>query len=493
MKVTTMKSFVFVLLSLLISSAYCSDVIELHDSDFSNLVDGRDIMLVEFYAPWCGHCKKLAPEFDKAATELLKNDPPIPLAKVDCTESGKESCSKYGVGGYPTLKIFRNGEVSQDYNGPRDANGIVKYMRAQAGPSAKELKAYSELEAFISKEDVAIVGFFNSESSKLQEEFKKIADKLRESYRFAYTVAADIAKKAGHEEAVVLYRPNHLANKFEAAKVEYKGKADAGDIQKFINENYHGLVGHRTLDTNDQFKKPLITAYFKVDYLRNQKGTNYWRNRILKVASQNKDTTFAIANKDEFTSELSEFGFDYVAGDKPVIAARDKDNQKFVMKDEFSVENLEKFAKDFKDGKLEPYMKSEPIPETQGPVKVAVAKNFDDLVVNSKKDIFIEFYAPWCGHCKKLAPVFDEVGAELVDEQGVDIVKLDATANDVPPLFEVHGFPTLYFYKKDKSSPLRYDGGREKDDIIKYIAKHATDELDGYDRSGKKKSDKTEL
>lgn len=64
-------------------------------------------------------------------------------------------------------------------------------------------------------------------------------------------------------------------------------------------------------------------------------GTNYWRNRILKVASNYQDTTFAIANKDEFTTELTEFGFDYVAGDKPVVAARNGKGEKFVMKEEF--------------------------------------------------------------------------------------------------------------------------------------------------------------
>ena len=56
-------------------------------------------------------------------------------------------------------------------------------------------------------------------------------------------------------------------------------------------------------------------------------------------------------------------------------------------------------------------MKSEPIPENNdAPVKIAVAKNFEDIVLNNDKDAFIEFYAPWCGHCKKLAPVFDELG-----------------------------------------------------------------------------------
>lgn len=52
---------------------------------------------------------------------MRSDDPPVMLAKVDCTEGGKDTCSKFSVSGYPTLKIFRNGEVSQDYNGPREA------------------------------------------------------------------------------------------------------------------------------------------------------------------------------------------------------------------------------------------------------------------------------------------------------------------------------------------------------------------------------------
>lgn len=52
----------------------------------------------------------------------MGNDPPIALVKVDCTEAGKDTCGKFGVTGYPTLKIFRGGEVSQDYNGPREAS-----------------------------------------------------------------------------------------------------------------------------------------------------------------------------------------------------------------------------------------------------------------------------------------------------------------------------------------------------------------------------------
>lgn len=66
------------------------------------------------------------------------------------------------------------------------------------------------------------------------------------------------------------------------------------------------------------------------------------------------------------------------------------------------------------DEKLEPYLKSEAIPESNSePVKVAVAKNFDEVVVNNDKDTLVEFYAPWCGHCKKLAPAYDEVAQKV--------------------------------------------------------------------------------
>lgn len=98
-------------------------VLVLSSDNFTESTSSLEIILVEFYAPWCGHCKRLAPDYAHAAKELnLKHN--IPLAKIDATEE-TTLAKMFGVDGYPTLIIFRNG-IKYDYIGPRDRKGEKK-------------------------------------------------------------------------------------------------------------------------------------------------------------------------------------------------------------------------------------------------------------------------------------------------------------------------------------------------------------------------------
>ncbi|XP_055330013.1 protein disulfide-isomerase A3-like [Paramacrobiotus metropolitanus] len=473
--------------------AAASDVLEFTDADFSSKIGDHPVILVEFFAPWCGHCKRLAPEYEKAATSLKKEDPPVPIAKVDCT-ANTETCQKYGVSGYPTLKIFRNGEFSKEYSGPREADGIVRTMRTEAGPSSKELHSEADLAKFLESAEAVVVGYLSAGNDKLKEWYTKAADTMKEELRFAHTTNEKLFGQ--HKDKAVLYRPKRLHNKFEPEHVGFESTVE--NLKQSIKDAVHGLVGHKTTSNTANFPSPLLTVYYDVDYTKNPKGSNYWRNRILKVVSSQIEKlksklSFAVASVGEFAHELTEFGLDSADQKKPVAAIRDEQHRKFVMKDDFSVENLEKFVSDYLANKLEPYMKSEPVPEdnTKG-VRVVVGKNFEEIVNDADKDVLIEFYAPWCGHCKKLAPIYDELAEKLKDETEITIAKMDATANDVPSGFDVRGFPTLYFVPKgDKKNPKQYNGGREVDDFIKYLAKESTNPLKGFDRTGKPK--KTEL
>jgi len=82
-------------------------------------------------------------------------------------------------------------------------------------------------------------------------------------------------------------------------------------------------------------------------------------------------------------------------------------------------------------------------------------------VNDETKDVLVEFYAPWCGHCKNLAPKYEELAKEFSPHSSIVISKVDATENDTPA--EIKGFPTILLYPSNgKSNPLTYKGERSK-------------------------------
>jgi len=135
---------------------------------------------------------------------------------------------------------------------------------------------------------------------------------------------------------------------------------------------------------------------------------------------------------------------------------------------ELNADTLKAFVEGARTGTYKSFIKSEPIPEpNDGPVTIVVGKNFDS-VVNQPKDVLIEFYAPWCGHCKKLAPIFDELGAAYKDDDSIVIAKIDATANGYPEDINVQGFPTLIFFTADNKQ-VEYNSGRDLESFKAFI------------------------
>jgi len=150
---------------------------------------------------------------------------------------------------------------------------------------------------------------------------------------------------------------------------------------------------------------------------------------------------------------------------------------------EWNLENAEAFIHEAIAGTYKSYRKSEPVPEKNDEaVKILVGKNFDEIVKDKSKDVFVEFYAPWCGHCKKLAPIWDELGELFEDQKNIVIAKMDATANAAPEGLDIKGFPTLIFFPADNKEGVTYNGERDLDSLIKFVkekASHAVQEEGG--------------
>lgn len=141
--------------------------------------------------------------------------------------------------------------------------------------------------------------------------------------------------------------------------------------------------------------------------------------------------------------------------------------------EEVTSDNLAAFIEKVKNGEIEPFLKSAPVPETNDePVKVVVGKTWKEFVLDSEKEVLVKFYAPWCGHCKSLAPHYDEAAKRLAANPNILLVKVDSTENEVAGV-DIQGFPTLKFWGKDKSvDPIDYNGGRDTEGLIQWLKEH---------------------
>ncbi|KAG0062122.1 hypothetical protein BGZ89_010917 [Linnemannia elongata] len=105
----------------------------LTDATFeSEVVASGKNVLVEFYAPWCGHCKNLAPTYEKVAQDFLNDKKTVTIANLDATVE-TATAEKYGVKGYPTIKFFAADGTVEDYNGGRSEQDFIDFINKKAG------------------------------------------------------------------------------------------------------------------------------------------------------------------------------------------------------------------------------------------------------------------------------------------------------------------------------------------------------------------------
>jgi len=141
-----------------------------------------------------------------------------------------------------------------------------------------------------------------------------------------------------------------------------------------------------------------------------------------------------------------------------------------------TAEGVTAWVNEYVAGTLSETVRSEEVPATQtDPVVKVVAKSWDAVVGDSEKDVFVMFYAPWCGHCKALHPTFDQLATKLKGVKSITIAHIDATANDVDPKLSIRGFPTIkLFPANDKANVIDYEGDRSLDDMLRFIQNGAS-------------------
>lgn len=157
----------------LISKTY-ADVVNITPDNWDETVtnSGKSVF-IKFFAPWCGHCKKLKPDWD-LLSDHYSNSKSVIIGDVDCTGDGKTLCEKYGVKGFPTLKRFWK-KSSEDYSGERSYDALKKYadtLKPLCGPDNLEYCNENQ------KETITVIGKMTK--TQLETKMKSLNEEIKD-------------------------------------------------------------------------------------------------------------------------------------------------------------------------------------------------------------------------------------------------------------------------------------------------------------------------
>ncbi|OWF51818.1 protein disulfide-isomerase-like [Mizuhopecten yessoensis] len=441
-------------------------VLVLTTENFDQAIADNEHILVEFYAPWCGHCKALEPEFVKAATALKDSESSIKLGKVDATIESSLG-EKFGVKGYPTLKFFSGGQPSE-YQGGRQAPEIVNWLKKKTGPPCTTLDDVAAAKKFAESDDVVVIGFFKDLESAEAKAYEKAAKGI-DDVPLGITSNADVfAEYKKESDGVVLLK------KFDEGRNDLEGEVTVEAVKTFVSGNRLPLVVEFTQESAQKIFGGEIKNHILLFIKKSADNFKDTMDGFKASAKGFKGKVLFIYLDigDEENSRILEF-FGLKPEECPSVRLINlgEDMSKFKPEsDDLGTEAITKFVQSFLDGTLKPHLMSEDVPSDwdKEEVKVLVGKNFDEVARDKSKDVFVEFYAPWCGHCKQLVPIWNELGEKFKDNADVVVAKMDSTANEISDV-KVQSFPTLKYFPKNSEEIIDYNGERTLEALTKFL------------------------
>ena len=233
---STMRFYIF---GLLFGITF-AEVIELTTNNFKGFLSENEYVLVEFYAPWCGHCKSLAPEYERASNMLDT----VVLAKVDGTTETSLS-EEFNIEAFPTIILFKGGEKVEEYDSRRTADAIVIWCTERIGESfitttENELDDVKEKAFKLTK--AAIVLYAPSQSDELRL-FEKVSAQKRSYGMYIHVESPMISLKVFHQEEGLTGFIESLTDEAQVNSFLYKesfplfAEVNARTYPRYIAEN----------------------------------------------------------------------------------------------------------------------------------------------------------------------------------------------------------------------------------------------------------------
>ncbi|KAL8442563.1 hypothetical protein Emag_006349 [Eimeria magna] len=501
-----------------------SGAVVLSSSSYSDFMGAHPLVMVLFYAPWCYWSRAALPEFDAAAKLLSHHNPPVVGARVDCIEN-EEICSDSDIREYPTIRLYVEGE-SLPYEGRRYRTHIVHWVDQKVDRD-KQLASVAHLDELIgssssgSESHLVAVAAFPPDYNKAP--FQSVARTFGEEVLFGDTTDPDVIKhlqdmhispklsNGGKSSS----RDQQLKPPFVAVFSAHQGEpgvhvfqgqvGEVNELRSFVRQWLFPIVSLFDADSiGDAFfrdprpKLVLLADSEKHAAMLEEAESPAPKDPLMAafraVAAKHRASVAATVsgNKQAFNRQLfSLLGVEdetlpqvrlmlinntSEGKHKPTLKFKPPEPLPFSTAQTEAQQKLEDALEGFVSGvlsrTLSPYFRSEAppdVPEGKGLVRTLVASTFAAEIAR-EPNVLVEFYAPWCGFCRKMEPAYKELARRVAGVSGLLIARIDATRNEVEGV-QIAGYPTVYLYRRGLGEPLLYAGDRSTRDMLEWLSR----------------------
>ncbi|XP_068555135.1 protein disulfide-isomerase-like protein of the testis isoform X2 [Anas acuta] len=410
-----------------------NNVLLLKKSNFDRALKETKYLLVEFYVSLPQASQNLSEEFAEAARQLKKEAPRIQFGKIDVTDQ-HDLRKEFNIQEFPTVKFFVDGsrEDPIDCKGVRQASAFITWVKRRTGPSTVLINSTDQAEAMINADNLAVIGFFKELRNNSMEVFCETAKDVPEM-PFGMTSREDVCANYGiQKNTLVVFKKGKPVHN-EVLEDDRQNKLD---LTRLIKTFTLDLVTEYNLETSVKIFDVPVENHILLFIPTNSKTFNVTYENYKSAAMEFRGKiTFVLVNTNETRNGRVFEYFRIRDIDVPAVRILNlTSNAKYKMPaDEVTLENLRHFCQSYLDGKAKIHLSSEEITEDwdKMPVKVLVGKNFNRIVFNKTMTVFVMFYAPWSHDCRKLLPIWDELGEKYQNRKDIIIAKIDVTANDI--------------------------------------------------------------
>ncbi|KAM9179434.1 protein disulfide-isomerase-like protein of the testis [Mergus octosetaceus] len=410
-----------------------NNVLLLKKSNFDRALKETKYLLVEFYVSLPQASQNLSEEFAEAARQLKKEAPRIQFGKIDVTDQ-HDLRKEFNIREFPTVKFFVDGsrEDPIDCKGVRQASAFITWVKRRTGPSTVLINSTDQAEAMINADNLAVIGFFKELRNNSMEVFCETAKDVPEM-PFGMTSREDVCANYGiQKNTLVVFKKGKPVHN-EVLEDDRQNKLD---LTRLIKTFTLDLVTEYNLETSVKIFDVPVENHILLFIPTNSKTFNVTYENYKSAAMEFRGKiTFVLVNTNETRNGRVFEYFRIRDIDVPAVRILNlTSNAKYKMPaDEVTLENLRHFCQSYLDGKAKTHLSSEEITEDwdKMPVKVLVGKNFNRIVFNKTMTVFVMFYAPWSHDCRKLLPIWDELGEKYQNRKDIIIAKIDVTANDI--------------------------------------------------------------